>query len=139
MTSQKLIVATALLLVAASALEAAPCRDCGKTRANRQPQNDLFYNAYVGPSPCGTAAQMYLSPQPVPAHTGHTYVTYQPLMPHQMMHAHMRSNYTRHADAGWTRTSVRYRSFGSHMQAASFGLFDDTLGGWLQGANFKSW
>ena len=48
-----------------------------------QDKRDLFANYYVGPQPSGTAAQMYVSPQPVPANVGHTYTTYQPLMPHE--------------------------------------------------------
>ncbi len=71
---------------------------------------DLFYN-YWAPANCGgVAAAMYVSPRPVPAHVGHTYITYQPLLPHEFMYHHSRS-YHRYYDngAGLTRTSVRYR------------------------------
>jgi len=71
---------------------------------------DLFYN-YWAPANCGgVAASMYVSPRPVPAHVGHTYITYQPLMPHEFMYHHSRT-YHRYYDngAGLTRTSVRYR------------------------------
>jgi hypothetical protein len=56
-----------------------------------QPQNDLFYNYYVAPSrQGGIGAQLYPSPIPVPAHVGQTYITYQPLMPHEFMYPHSR-------------------------------------------------
>lgn len=108
----------------------------GRRRVSRQRPNDLFYNYYVGPNPSGTAAGMYVSPQPVPPAMGHTYTTYQPFMPHEMMYGHKRSYFTHHPGAGWTRTNVRYGAYGNHVQAAAFGLFDDTLFGRIQGANF---
>jgi len=51
-----------------------------------QSKNDLFANYQVGPNPSGAAAAMYVSPRPVPARVGHTYTTYQPLMPHEFMY-----------------------------------------------------
>lgn len=75
-----------------------------------QAQKDLFYNYYVGPGPSGTAAQLYVSPLPVPAFVGHTYVTYQPFMPHEYLYRHQRSYYTYNQGAGWTRTNVRYNT-----------------------------
>lgn len=108
----------------------------GKRRVSHQRPNDLFYNYYVGPNPSGTAAEMYVSPQPVPASTGHTYTTYQPFMPHEMMYRHHRSYHTHNPGSGWTRTNVRYHTSGNKLQAATFGLFDDTKVGWIRGANF---
>jgi hypothetical protein len=81
-----------------------------------QNKNDLFANYYVGPCPCGTAAQMYVSPQPVPANVGHTYTTYQPLMPHEFMYKHTRSHYAHTPGAGWTRSKVRWRTGGLRLQ-----------------------
>ena len=55
----------------------------------------MFYNYYAQPGPYnGAAAEMYVCPRPVPAHVGHTWVTYQPLMPHEFMYKHKRSYYT---------------------------------------------
>ena len=71
-------------------------------------QPDLFYNYYVGPAPSGTAAQLYESPLPTPPFVGHTWVTYQPFMPHEYLWRHNRSYYTYNPGAGWTRTNVRY-------------------------------
>lgn len=57
-------------------------------------QSDLFANYYVGPSVYGgVPAQMYVSPQPAPPHVGHTYITYQPLMPHEFTYRHHRTYY----------------------------------------------
>jgi len=81
-----------------------------------QNKNDLFYNAYVGPYPSGTTAQMYVSPLPVPGNVGHTYTSYQPFMPHEMMYRHKRSHYAHTPGAGWTRSKVRYRTYGLRLQ-----------------------
>lgn len=81
-----------------------------------QDKRDLFANYYVGPYPSGTAAQMYVSPQPVPANVGHTYVTYQPLMPHEYLYKHTRSHYAYTPGAGWYRSKVRWRTRGLILQ-----------------------
>jgi len=131
---------TAVLAAAACGLLAATAEAGngwnGRRVVSRQRPNDLFYNHYVGPNPSGTAAEMYVSPQPVPASMGHTYTTYQPLMPHEFTYGHHRSYWTHHPGAGWTRTKARYHTSANHLQAATFGLFDDTKVGWLRGANF---
>ncbi len=90
----------------------------GKRTVSYQDPNDLFYNYYVGPQPSGTAAEMYVAPLPVPVSMGHTYTTYQPLMPHEMLYQHQRSYHTHFPGAGWTRTSVSYRSKANWLQAA---------------------
>jgi hypothetical protein len=70
---------------------------------------DLFYNHYVGNNCGGMGAQLYLSPRPVPQFVGNTYITYQPLMPHEFLYQHQRT-YHRYYNGGLglTRTSVRY-------------------------------
>ncbi len=70
---------------------------------------DLFYNYYVGNNCGGMGAQLYLSPRPVPQFVGNTYITYQPLMPHEFMYDHHRT-YHRYTNGGLglTRTSVHY-------------------------------
>ena len=129
---------TIVAAVAGVVLTAAPAQAdpnhawTGKRAVSEQRPNDLFYNSYVGPNPSGTAAQMYVSPLPIPAHVGHTYTTYQPLMPHEYMYNHTRSYWTHHNGAGWTRTKVRYNTFGGGWQACKFGLYDDSFLSWLQ-------
>jgi hypothetical protein len=72
---------------------------------------DLFYNYYVPPVACdGTGAvgaQLYISPRPTPPLVGHTYITYQPLMPHEFLYKHHRWYYRDNGPyAGVTRTRV---------------------------------
>lgn len=68
---------------------------------------DLFYNYYTQPSMVGgVPAQMYVSPRPVPPHVGHTYITYQPLMPHEYMYRHCRKYWRYHPGSGMTRACV---------------------------------
>ena len=81
-----------------------------------QDKNDLFANYQVGPHPSGTAAQMYVSPLPTPPFVGHTYTTYQPLMPHEYLYRHTRSHYAYTQGCGWTRSKIRYRTFGLRIQ-----------------------
>ena len=103
MTLVATCLAATLLLVDASTSEAA---DCGYSVA----ELDLFYNYYVGPSTSGYGmpAQMYLSPRPTPQWVGHTYITYQPLMPHEWMYKHNRTYIRVHPDGSGTRTKVRW-------------------------------
>lgn len=69
----------------------------------------LFYNYYASPDPGGRqAAQMYLSPRPTPPLVGHTYITYQPLMPHEFLYTHRRTYSRYHPCAGYTVTKVRW-------------------------------
>jgi hypothetical protein len=71
---------------------------------------DLFYNYYVPPfGEESVGAGMYPCPRPTPPLVGHTYITYQPLMPHEFMYKHRRVYWTQHDDAPPTRTSVRWR------------------------------
>jgi hypothetical protein len=51
---------------------------------------DLFYNYYASGNP---PAQLYISPRPTPPLVGHTYITYQPLYPHEYMWHHDRTYY----------------------------------------------
>ena len=54
------------------------------------PVPDVFSNYYYPPIPPGpypgVGAQLYVSPQPVPARVGHTWVTYPPFMPHEFLY-----------------------------------------------------
>ena len=72
-------------------------------------QPDLFYNYYAWPSCTGVGAELYVSPRPVPPHVGHTFITYQPLMPHEFMYEHHRT-YHRYYNGGQglNRTHVKW-------------------------------
>lgn len=84
------------------------CHD-GQCVYRQYGQPDLFYNYYTQANCNAAPAKLYVSPLPVPAAVGHTYITYQPLMPHELMYKHSR-NYHRYYDngQGFSRTSVRY-------------------------------
>ncbi len=110
---------SALAAVAAGLLQCSPAVNVAgawQRIITYQDKKDLFANYYVGPCPCGTAAQMYVSPLPVPANVGHTYTTYQPLMPHEFLYKHTRSHYAHAPGAGWTRSKVRWRTRGLRIQ-----------------------
>jgi hypothetical protein len=89
------------------------CRTCsnGECLYRFYGQPDLFYNYYAWPSCTGLGAELYISPRPVPAHVGHTYITYQPLMPHEFLYTHHRT-YHRYYNGGQglNRTHVSYRT-----------------------------
>ena len=71
---------------------------------------DLFYNYYVPPGGCGgAAAQLYVSPRPAPPIVGHTYITYQPLLPHEFLYPHCRCYSRYNPGSGWTHTTVVWR------------------------------
>ncbi|MGD0516137.1 MAG: hypothetical protein ABSA26_01260 [Thermoguttaceae bacterium] len=71
---------------------------------------DLFYNFYVPPvGDQSVGAELYLCPRPVPPLVGWTYITYQPLMPHEFLYHHHRTYAYYHADGGKTLTSVSWR------------------------------
>lgn len=87
------------------------CPHCGQNHGGSGSSGnpDLFYNFYAQANNGGIPAQMYMSPGPVPAHVGHTYYTYQPFMPHELLYKHSRT-YHRYSDEGrgFTRTHVRW-------------------------------
>jgi hypothetical protein len=72
-------------------------------------QPDLFYNYYVPGAFGGVPAVAYVAPRPVPALVGHTYYTYQPFLPNEMLYQHHRTYY-RYYDQGrgLTRTSISW-------------------------------
>ncbi len=70
---------------------------------------DLFYNFYAPNYVGAVPAQLYVAPRPVPGSVGHTYVTYQPLMPHEFTYPHHRT-YRKWYDCGrgMNRTKVTW-------------------------------
>jgi hypothetical protein len=71
---------------------------------------ELFGNYYVSPgSYGGVGAELYPSPRPTPPLVGHTYVTYQPFLPHEFLYQHHRQYWRRNPDGGWTRTVVTWQ------------------------------
>ena len=72
--------------------------------------DDLFYNYYVGPAPMagGVAAGMVPAPLPTPPLVGHTYITYEPFMPHEFLYKHSRSYHRHHPGRGWVSTKIHW-------------------------------
>ncbi len=63
------------------------CQNCGAGAAGANaPQ--LFANQYTQGGANQATAAMYTAPVPVPGWVGHTYYTYQPFYPHEMMNWH---------------------------------------------------
>jgi hypothetical protein len=68
---------------------------------------ELFFNYYVPPHAYGgVGAQLYICPRPTPPLVGHTYITYQALMPHEFLYKHYRHYYRYHPGSGYTKTRV---------------------------------
>lgn len=112
-----------MVVATASAQDNAPLAENGMTPGVQefaQPQllnPDVFYNYYPNTYAGATSAQMYVAPLPVPANVGHTYYTYQPLMPHEYMYGHRRVYYTPYganAFYGGNRQNC-YDGYGSGM------------------------
>ncbi len=104
-------IATALVVIAVSTSSSALAggRHAPQCREYQYGNPDLFYNFYVPPTCGGVGAEIYIAPLPVPAHVGHTYYTYQPLMPHEMLYQHHRSYHRYYNEGrGLTRTSVHW-------------------------------
>ncbi len=101
-------------VVAAGILAAATCLTPRSQALAAGPfavSGDLFYNYYVPPDPYwGLGAQAYVSPRPTPPWVGHTFVTYQPLMPHEFLYQHHRTYWRENPGAGHTRVHVSWGS-----------------------------
>ena len=59
--------------------------------------SNFLYNYYTKPGASLVQAGMYPAPHYVPQNVGHTYYTYQPLMPHEHMYEHSRNYYNYYA------------------------------------------
>ena len=118
-------------LLAASATTLAICILAAPSFAQSYggPTN-LFAQYYTQPGASQVNAAMYPAPHPVPRNVGHTYYTYQPLMPHEMMYTHSRNYYNYYAGpedfychgcsgrgggSGMTKTTVHWQNGCSHM------------------------
>ena len=96
------------VLMLAAALMATWSPAVAEAAGRNRTAPDLFYNYYVPPGvPGDVGAELYLAPRPTPPLVGHTYVTYQPLMPHEFLYRH-HQRYHRYYNEGrgLTRTSV---------------------------------
>jgi len=70
--------------------------------------NDLFYNFYTQGPANRVQAQLYISPRPTPELVGHTWITYQPFMPHEFLYKHERCYYRYNPTGGFTQTRIKW-------------------------------
>jgi hypothetical protein len=63
------------------------------------------YNLYAN-AQSDIVARAYPSPRPTPAYVGHTYITYEPLAPHEFLYRHQRLYVRPHSDGRSTVTRV---------------------------------
>ena len=90
---------------------------------NGNSANNLFSQYHTQPGASMVQAGMYPAPHHVPANVGHSYYTYQPLMPHEMMYQHSRNYYNYYNTGGYygcgndslNKTQVRWQSGANHM------------------------
>ncbi len=97
---------------------------CVSFLTNSVQAQDHLFPQYYTQGASQTTAGMYPSPHWVPVHVGHTYNTYQPLMPHEMMYQHCRKYTTYYGnpgdfygsrDYGVNKTTVRWQASCNHM------------------------
>lgn len=87
--------------------------------------NNLFSQYNTQPGASTVQAGMYPAPHYVPENVGHTYYTYQPIMPHEMMYQHSRNYYNYYNTGGYysggcdydslNKTQVRWQAGANHM------------------------
>jgi hypothetical protein len=89
--------------------------------------NNLFSQYYTQPGASQVTAGIYPAPHWVPGNVGHSYYTYQPLMPHEMMYQHSRNYYNYYNTGGYygapnalNKTTVRWQSGSNHMGPLPF-------------------
>jgi hypothetical protein len=83
----------------------------GSCLNRRYGQPDLFYNYYTQGNCNRANAQMYISPLPVPPNVGHTFNTYQPFYPEEMLYWHKDRFHNYYDDGrGMNRTRAVYYS-----------------------------
>lgn len=85
-------------------------------------QPDLFYNFYTQGYANVVNAQMYVAPLPVPPWVGHTYYTYQPFMPHEMLYWH-KDRFHNHYDNGRGLNRTRATYYAPPVRTAVSGIY----------------
>ncbi len=83
---------------------------------------DLFYNYYTSGQANQTNAQMYLSPLPVPPNVGHTFFTYQPFYPEEMLYWH-KNRYHNYYDNGRGMNRTRAVYFAPPVRTAASNVY----------------
>ena len=83
---------------------------------------ELFYNYYTQGNCNSTNAQMYISPIPVPPNVGHTYITYQPFMAHEMLYQH-KDRFHNYYDGGRGMNHTKVHYFAPPVRTAASNVY----------------
>lgn len=83
---------------------------------------DLFYNNYTQGSNNATNAQMYVSPVPTPPFVGHTFITYQPFLPEEMLYWHT-NRYHNYYDGGRGMNHTKIHYYGPPVRTGVSNLY----------------
>lgn len=83
---------------------------------------DLFYNNYTQGSSNATNAQMYVSPVPTPPFVGHTFITYQPFLPEEMLYWHT-NRYHNYYDGGRGMNHTKIHYYGPPVRTGVSNLY----------------
>ena len=87
---------------------------------------DLFYNYYTNGMANRANAQMYMSPLPVPPNVGHTFFTYQPFYPEEMLYWDKNKFHNNYDNGrGMNRTRATY--FAPPIRQAASNLYWNKL------------
>ena len=125
-TALTTVVAVALVAIAAESVQA------------QSLANNLFQQ-YTAQGAGQVNADMYPAPHWVPRHVGHTYNTYQPLMPHEMMYQHSRNYYNYYGPAAdyYTPQYGLFRGIGGGCGGcgSAGGALNKTTVRWQAGCN----
>ena len=97
-----------LIALVGVALSVAWALGAGQTQAADLVYFNGGYGYYVQPGPGVLGAQLYVCPRPTPPMVGHTYITYQPLAPHEFMYKHKRHYRVVHPDDSRTKVKVKW-------------------------------
>ena len=109
LTTGLTVAVLALAMTGGAAHAGDPACRSGMCQPYQYGSPDLFQNYYVNPACGGLGSTLYVSPGPIPAHVGHTYFTYQPLMPHEFRYPHHRTYHKSYDDGkGLSRASVHW-------------------------------
>lgn len=87
---------------------------------------DLFYNYYTQGNCNRTNAQMLVAPVPVPPHVGHTFMTYQPFQPEEMLYWHT-NRYHNYYDNGRGMNHTRVHYYAPPVRTAASNFYWNVL------------
>ncbi|MEZ6096914.1 MAG: hypothetical protein R3C03_22285 [Pirellulaceae bacterium] len=110
----RLLLAAAILVAGSAVSQSAMAQYAPNSNGNLA--NNLFLQYQTPSGASQTTAGMYPAPHWVPGNVGHTYYTYQALMPHEMLYQHSRNYYNYQAGPeAWYGDSCTGRGGGGSL------------------------